>query len=504
MEQIVLTGHNLTAEQFYNVVYNKVGVSISPEAKSRLQKSRKLLNDLADSGQTIYGLNVGVGWNKDEAVEASHYAAYNRQLIYSHCVGLPPWASETDVRAAILTRLNTFLIGATGVSPEIPEFYAELLNHQIHPLIPQQGSVGQADLGLMSFVGLTILGEGQVYYKGEIADARFALQQEGIPPIPQLGPKDGLSIVSTNGMSLGQGMLVLKELEDILRAADLIYCCTLEALNGNIGPFCEHALKLKADEGSLGTGKSMRRHLVGSFLHEPDANRQLQDPLCFRNAVHIHGAAREMLEYTKRRILHAINASEDNPSLDLEEGCIISTSNYETLNWILGMESLGIAVSHIAQAVSQRIIRLANPVITGLPRFLAPDKVLGFATLQKTITAQSAKIRHLSNPASADTFSMAGAIEDKGTNAPYVVQRIRDMVDILREIMAIELMYAAQGQDFRLKEGKSLGKDTKTVHTNVRKLIGFLDEDRVLTHDIISLRDLIAAGGITKKSPGMM
>ena len=496
MEQIVLTGHSMTAEQFYNVVYKRAGVSISPEARNRLERSRKLLNDLADSGQVIYGLNVGVGWNKDKAISASHYAEFNRKLIYSHCVGLPPWASEIDVRAALLARLNTFLVGAAGVSPEIPMFYAALLNHQIHPLIPQQGSVGQADIGLMSFVGLTILGEGQVYYKGKLTDAKLALEQEGIAPLLQLGPKDGLSIVSTNGFSLGQGMLVLKEFQDLLRAADLIYCCTLEALNGSISPFSADALKLKTDEGSLETGAAMRRHLSGSFLHEPDANRPLQDPLCYRNVVHIHGAAREMLEYTKERMLRAINASEDNPGLDLEEGSVIVTSNYEPLNWVLGMESLALAVSHIAHAAGQRMIRLANPVLTGLPRFLAPSGTLGFATFQKTYTAQFAKIRHLSNPVSSDTLSMAGAIEDRGTNAPYVVGRLRKMLDILREMLAIELMHAAQGQDFRLKEGKQLGKETKTAHTNTRKILGFLDKDRVLTHDILALRDLIAADGL--------
>ena len=147
MEQIILTGRSLTAEQFYRVVFDKAQVSISPDAKQKLQDSRQLLFDLAESGVSIYGLNTGVGWNKDATVSAAQYADYNRKLILSHCAGLPPFARETEVRAALLARLNIFLLGATGISPEIPAFYAELLNHQIHPLIPEQGSVGQGTWG---------------------------------------------------------------------------------------------------------------------------------------------------------------------------------------------------------------------------------------------------------------------------------------------------------------------------------------------------------------------
>jgi len=496
MEQIILTGSTLTAEQFYRVVFEKAKVSISAQAQQRLIGSRHLLFDLTYSNTPIYGLNTGVGWNKDEAVPASHCAEYNRKLILSHCTGLPPYAREEDVRAALLTRLNILLLGATGISPEIPAFYADLLNHQIHPLIPEQGSVGQADLALMSFVGLTILGEGQVHYKGEIAEAKLALEKEGLTPLDALGARDGLAIVSTNGLSLGQGMLVLKELEDLLQTADLIFCCALEALNGNVCPFDEAVLQLKGDVGILETGATLRKYLAGSFLYKSDAKRHLQDPLCFRNIVHIHGAVREMLDYTKERVRRALNTGEDNPSLLLDEKRISPTANFEPLNWVLGMESLAIAISHMAHAAGHRVARLGNPAFTDLPRFLAPDGVLGFATIQKVCAAQFAKIRHLSAPASIDSFALAGEIEDKGTNAPYVVQRLREMLDVLRNILAIELMHAAQGQNFRLQAGKTLGKGTSAAYAKVREIVPFLDKDRVLTDDVVALHALLASGGL--------
>ena len=491
MEPIVLTGRTLTEKQFHQIVRDSTPVEIAPDAYKRLEESRKLLYALADSETRIYGLNVGVGWNKDAAVLAEHYEAYNRKLIYSHCVGLPPYAKEQDVRAALLARLNTLLQGATGVNPEIPKFYAELLNRKIHPLIPERGSVGQTDIGLMSFVGLTVLGEGQVYYRGEVTEAKAALEAEGLQAIMELGPKDGLSIVSTNALGLGQGILVLKEMEKLLDAADLIYCCALEALNGNMSPFDQRALRQKGDKGSIKTGITLRKYLVGSFLHRPDETRHLQDPLCFRDTVHIHGATRELIAYTKERLLRALNAGEDNPCLLPDEGRSIPTANYDPINWVLGLEGLATAIAHVAHAAGHRIVKLANPAFTGLPRFLAPDGALGFATLQKTYTASYAKIRHLANPASLDTFALAGQLEDKATNAPYVVHRLRDMLDALREMLAIELLHAAQGQDFRLEDSRTLGKHTGLAHKKVRQVVPFLEADRVLAHAVTALQDML-------------
>jgi len=503
MDTIVLTGNTLTALEFYSIVYEHKKVSISPEAFKRLEDGRKLLYSLAESGMSIYGLNVGVGWNKDTAVPPDYYPTYNRNLILSHCIGLPPYAAPLDVRAILLSRLNTMLVGSAGPDPAIPQFYLEMLNRDILPLIPQEGSVGQADIGLMSFIGLAIIGESEVYYKGEVTPSKVAFEKEGLTPVT-LGPKDGLSIVSSNGVGMGQGMLVLKEIDNIIKAADLIYCCSLEALNGNISPFNERALKLKGDTGAIETGAFLRENLAGSFLcsPDPDGKRPLQDPLCFRNVAHIHGAAREMLYFTRERLLRSINAGEDNPSLLVDEGTIIPTANFESINWVLGMEGLAVAMSHLSNAAGHRIIKLANPSFTGLPRFLTPGEgdgqVLGFATIQKAYTALNAKIRHLSTPASVDTYALAGEIEDKGTNSTYVVQRLRQIVDALRDILALELLHAAQGQDFRLEKGRKLGSKTAAAYAAVRKLVPFLDQDRVLTYDIVALGKLIRSDELTK------
>jgi len=305
-----------------------------------------------------------------------------------------------------------------------------------------------------------------------------------------------LSIVGTNGLGLGQGMLVLGELEEILAAANLSYACSLEALGGNMSPFDPKALGLKGGAGVLKIGACLRQLLDGSFLHEPDTGRPLQDPLCFRNAVHVHGAVWEMLEYTRERCVCALNAGEDNPSLVLEQRCVIPTANFDPINWVLGMEALAIAASHISHAAGHRMIKLANPAFTGLPRFLAPEGVLGLATAQKAYTALHAKVRHLSNPVSTDTFALAGEIEDKSTNAPYVVQKLREILECLWEVLAYEFLHAAQGQTYRITSGKTLGKGTARAYKKVREIAPFVNADRVLASDVAAIVRLLKSGAL--------
>ena len=152
MEKLLLTGNNLTIEKVVQVAKDFVPVEMSSETKERLTAGRQLVFDLVDADFPIYGFNVGVGWNKDRKVFKEFFAQYNANLIRSHSIGVPPYASIEDTRAVMLARLGTMLVGCTGVAPEIPEMYVQMLNKGIHPLIPERGSVGVGDIGLLSHI----------------------------------------------------------------------------------------------------------------------------------------------------------------------------------------------------------------------------------------------------------------------------------------------------------------------------------------------------------------
>lgn len=492
-ETIVLTGKDLTIDEVAKVARQGAKVTISQEAMERLEKGRQMVYDMANSDIPVYGFTRGVGENKDRMVVAKYYEEYNRNLILSHSLGVGPEAKEEDVRAILLARLNTLLVGCTGIQPAVATLYMDMLNYGIHPVIPERGSVGAADITCLSHVGLAMIGEGDVWYQGERMTGAEAFEKSGVKPIV-LGPKDGLGIVSSNALAAGEGAMVIKDVEELLDMADILYALTLEGFKGNVTPLDEATYRVRPFPGMAYSAERVRKYLEGSYLWLPGVTESLQDPLSLRGSCHIHGAVRDALEYVQRYLLIQLNASDDNPCLIMEENRIISCANYEPTTWVLGFEMLGTALSHLSRTACYRIIKLGTPKFTGLSRFLTPadGRVLGYATLQKTFTALDAEIRHLSNPATADFYSLAGDIEDHANNSPYVVQKTAKIVDNLRYILGIEAMHAAQAID--LRKATRLGKGTKAAYDVIRSEISFLDQDRNLSVDIKKAYNIIKSG----------
>lgn len=500
MSKIVLNGSNLTTEILNDIVYNSVEIEIDKNTMKRLEDARQLVFDLVDADFPIYGFNVGVGWNKDKKVFKEFFQQYNENLIKSHCIGVPPYASIADARSAMLARLNTMLVGCTGVGVDIPVGIMKMLNAGITPLIPERGSVGQGDIGLLSHIGLALIGEGEVYYNNEVRKSSEVFEELGMQPVV-LGPKDGLAIVSSNAFAAGIASLAIEEVNEFLEMANLVFSLSLEGFNGSPAPLDGRVHELRRYSGQKEVAAQVRKYIEGSFVYTFDPDKMVHDPLCYRNYAYIHGAVQEMIEYTTERLNTQLNVTEDNPCVLLEEKTIIPAANFEPLNWLLGIESIAISLSHVSQAMCNRIVKMANPEFTKLPRFLSPDvTVLGFATLQKAFTALDVEIRNLCMPSSMDTLSLAGDMEDRSTNGPYVIQKLRKITDNLKYILAFELYHAAQAMDYR--KGRTMGKATKELFDLVRLEVPFYDKDRNITADIETIYKLINSDkilNITKK-----
>lgn len=495
--KIMLTGNSLTIEQVAQVAYEGAKVEISQEAWKRVEDSRKLVFELADSGMPIYGFTTGVGWNKDKKVFKEFFKQYNNNLIYTHSLGVLPEASEAEVRAIMLARLNPLLVGATGIQPAIVKMYQDMLNCGVHPVIPERGSVGEGDITCLSHIGLTMIGEGEAYYKGEKMSAAKALKKAGLEPVT-LGPKDGLAIVSSNALSAGQGALVIKEIKDLINVADAIYALSLEGLNGNTSPLDSKTHEMRKFPGQSVSAKNIRIYLDGSYLWDIDRKpKALQDPLSYRGSAHIHGSLRDALEYVEKYLLLHMNTSDDNPCVVTEEGRMVHCSNFEVTTWVAGFEMLGIILSHVSKISCYRTIKLSTPDFTGLSRFLSPaNDVICYGTIQKVFTSLDSEIRHLSNNASSDYFAVAGDIEDHACNSPYVVRKTRKIVDNLTYILGIEAMHAAQAVD--LRKNPNLGKGSKAVYEAIRCEIPFYDKDRNISVDIKKAYDVIKSGKMLK------
>ncbi|MFC5542148.1 MAG: aromatic amino acid ammonia-lyase [Bacilli bacterium] len=480
---LVLDGKSLTIEEIVQVARNERKVAISDEALEKLKKGRKMVQQWIDNDAPVYGLNRGVGLNKDRLVEKERFSQYNRNLLLSHSIGVGPETTIEDVRAAMLARLNTLLVGCTGIQPEIAQMYETFLNCGITPVIPSRGTVGAADIGILSHIGLAMIGEGEVYYKGNRVPVMEAFKEEKLSPMI-LGPKDGLAIVSSNAYSAGMAAILLQDLDDFIEMADAIYSLSLEGLDGNLDPLDESVLKFRPFNGQMKSADRVRKFLRNSYLWNRKEKTSIQDPLSFRGGFTVHGAALDSLEYVKGLLTIQLNSSDDNPCLIVEEERIVHTANFEVITLVFALEMVGLALTHVSRNSCFRTIKLANPAFTNLTRFLSPDEeqVIAFSTIQKTFSALDAEIRHLSNPVVSDYFPLAGDIEDHATNSALVIQKLRKMLDNLYYIVGIEAIHAAQAVD--LRKGAKLGVGTGAVYEMIREQIPFLDKDRNLSIDI--------------------
>lgn len=493
MEKVILNGNDLSLEDVYDVAYNHKQVEIDEKALEKAAKARQILFDLAAKGHPVYGLNRGVGWNKDKEFDVDFFETYNRNLLNSHSLGVEPFSTDEEVRAMMLIRLNTALYGCTGISTEILEHYKDFLNKGIHPRVPRRGSIGEADITTMSHIGLSIIGEGEVSYKGEILSSMEAMQKEGMKPAV-LGPKDGLSIVSSNSQGAAYIAMLVKETEDLIKMSNLIYCLGMEGLNGVVQSLDESVNNLRKLKGQIKCAKECRDYLEGSYLNEPHDGRALQDSLSFRCSFAVNGSIYDALDYIKEFLKVQINSTDDNPCILTDENRVSVSANFEITSLVLGVEMLGIALCHLSKASCNRMIKLADPSFTKLTRFLTPNETntIAYGTIQKTFTYLDAENRMLANPSSMDCFALAGNIEDRASNAPLAADKVKKIIDNLRYIIGIEAIHAAQAVD--LRGNVKMGKATEIVYKAIRREIPFLDKDRNLSIDIKKSYELIKSG----------
>lgn len=511
LADVTLNGRDTTPEMIVRVAKGEK-VIVPPESLEKVSKAFDILLQGAREGQEIYGLTVGVGWNKDrkmvdakgeltpELLEASRH--FNEGLLRAHSVGVGPDTELDIVRATMAVRLNNILTGGPGVQKHVAETLLAFLNEQITPIMPSRGSVGQADMTLLSHVGLAMLGEGDVDYKGKRMPAAQALQAAKIEPLKPFG-KDGLAILSSNAYAAGLGALAIHDAEQMMASSEMVYALSLEGLNGNVSPLLDDVTALRPFPSYIGEAKKLRTLLSGSYLWQQDDKRILQDPLSYRTAPYLFGSMTDSIARTKALLQIQINSSDDNPGIALgvrpasdlpqakrgyvEGGAVLPTANFDPLPWVISFEELGIVLAHHATASSERTLKLNNPQHSKLPRYLAAGEAQhAFLVVEAPLMAIATESRALAQPTSFDSRPIAGGVEDVGTNAPLVVSRVRAQIDNSFTILGIELIQAAQAVDLRLAEhqDRPLSTATAAFKQSFRKKVAFLDKDRSLTHDI--------------------
>lgn len=483
MDIIRLDGRSLTLQELHDIAVHRKTVEISPDGLERAVQGRQVLFDMAAAGEPVYGLNRGVGWDKDKEFSQDFFEDFNRNLLHSHSVGMEPYNSVEEVRAIMTIRLNRALNGHTGISKEILELYKDYLNLGIHPRVPRRGSIGEGDIATLSHIGLAFIGEEMVEYEGRIENSKEVMERLGLP-LAILGPKDGLSILSSNAQGEGMVYMMTVKARQLIRLANRVGALCLEGLNGVVDPFTAVVNEVRHLKGQAACATEIRDALEGSYLYATHPDRPLQDPLCFRGMHAIHGAVYDGVFYIEDLLTRQINATDDNPCIIPEEGRTYGSANFETISLAVGVEMLAIALSHVSKASTYRMIKMMGPHFTGLTRQLTPEEVryIGFGTVQKATATLDTEIRHLANPSSMDFFPSEGDIEDHASNLPLVVSKVNDILDKLMYLFAIEIMHACQAID--LRGGPKLGVQTGELYRAYREVVPFYGADRNISQDI--------------------
>ncbi|HEY6447746.1 MAG TPA: histidine ammonia-lyase [Acidobacteriaceae bacterium] len=493
-EPLLLAGQPLTVEQIAEVALGGHLVALAPDALPAIRASRSVVDQLLASGGTAYGINTGFGKLSDVRIEPGQTRDLQHNLVRSHACGLGDPLPQEEVRAMLLLRANVLARGFSGVRPELIEGLIYLLNHRIHPVIPSRGSVGASgDLAPLAHLALALIGEGMVHQDGRVVPAAMALLKAGIAPLT-LEAKEGLALLNGTQAITAVGSLAVGRAARVTELADLAGAMTLEALKGTPTPFDERIHAIRPHPGQMAAAAHLRALLTDSEIRESHRHNdaRVQDAYCLRCMPQVHGAVRDALGQTRATIEIETGAATDNPLIFAAEGDILSGGNFHGAPLALVLDAAAIAMTTLMGITERRIDRLVNPDINeGLPPFLSktPGVSSGLMIAHVAAAALLNEAKVLAHPASADSVPTSGGKEDHVSMGMTAALKFRQIVENAERMLAIELLCAAQGLEYRLplQPARRVGAAVAVVRQYVRALA----EDRVLAPEMDALASAI-------------
>ncbi|MGB2697738.1 MAG: histidine ammonia-lyase, partial [Candidatus Zixiibacteriota bacterium] len=486
MKFVQIDGENLRLEDVEEVALRGAKVRISKKAIAKIKKCRKYVEEVIRCGETVYGLNTGVGKLCRVKIKADEIEKLQRNLILSHAISFGPIFSQEEIRAIMLLRANVLAKGNSGVRVKLVQTLVDMLNKGVHPMIPEKGSVGASgDLAPLAFIGLVMIGEGWAFYKDKLYSGKEALKKAGIKPLKLLA-KEGLAMINGTQVMTAVGVLTLLKAERLVDLADMSGALSAEAALCTPVAFDEKIQKVRKFKGQAESAKNLRNLMKNSQIREfHKACPKVQDPYSFRCMPQVHGAVRDSLSHVRNVLEIEINSATDNPLIFPEQGQVISGGNFHGEPVALAMDFLGIALSDLANMSERRTAALMDPDISDLPPFLMenPGVNSGFGIMQIAAAALVSENKILAHPASVDTVPTSINQEDHVSMGTIAARKAREIADNAESVLAIEFLSACQGIDFRapLKPGDGTGKIHRKIRTRVKKLI----EDRIMMGDIL-------------------
>ncbi len=506
-DNILLDGDSLGISDVHAVAVGRMPVALAPGARARMARTRAVVEDVIKRGGVAYGVTTGFGKLSDIAIPPERLAELQVNLVRSHAAGVGPLLPEREVRAMMLLRANVIAKGFSGARAVLVDLLTGMLNAGLHPPIPEQGSVGASgDLAPLAHLALAMIGEGKLLNGSRDGNAKEMLEEAALEPVV-LAPKEGLSLINGTQAHTAIAALACVDARRLWNVAHVAGAMSLEGVLGTPVAFDARIQEARGQIGQADSASLLRQLLEGSEIRESHrhGDSRVQDAYALRCMPQVHGPALDALRFAEGMISRELNAATDNP-LVLENGEMLSGGNFHGQAVALALDVMAIALTNLATIAERRIDRLVHPDFNqGLPPFLTSDAGVnsGFMMAQVTAAALASECKLLSHPASVDTIPTDGNKEDVVPMAMGAAWKLRRIVNNVRNILAIELMCAAQAIDYRapLKPGARL----VSAHATVRAFVPPLGRDRVLGGDIAQLAaaiemgafELLASGGTT-------
>ena len=495
---LVLDGGPLALDDVEAVARERREVTLAPAAVERLAAARAFVDRLAGGAEPIYGITTGVGKLKDVVIPPAERAALQRNLVLSHAGGVGPPLAETETRAVLLLLAASLARGASGVRPLVVETLLACLNRGLHPVVPEGGSVGSSgDLAPLAHVAACLIGEGEAWAGGRRVPAREALAASGLAPL-SLETKEGLALLNGTHLMAGLGTLSVLDAGRLARLADVAGAMSLEALMGTSAAFDPRIQALRPHPGQRTVAENLTRLTAASGIIESHRDcTRVQDAYSLRCMPQVHGSAREAIGFARGVLERELEAVTDNPLVFPADGAVLSGGNFHGEVLGLALDTLAIGLAQLAGISERRGDRLVNPLTNeGLPPFLARAGGVnsGYMIAQYTAAALVAELRALAHPASVDSIPTSGLQEDYNAMGAGAALKARRAVGLVRQVLAIELVLAAQALDLRAP--LTPGRGSRAARDAVRRRLPLLEGDRYLKADLDAALGLAEDGGV--------
>lgn len=479
------------------ILSGAVGLEINNEARSKIESSRSAVDSIVDKGKVVYGVNTGFGPLCNTIIPSADTRKLQDNILRSHSVGVGEPVPLEIVRLMLITKLHSLAQGYSGISYEVLERIIWHLNTGYLPYVPSQGSVGASgDLAPLAHLFLPLIGLGKVWNGREYVETESIFQKEGIRPIV-LGAKEGLALINGTQFIASYAVWGLHRFHNLLDAADIIGAMSIEGVLGSASPFDPALHQLRAFQGSIHVAHRLKTMLTDSEMVASHANcGRVQDPYSFRCMPQVHGASRNAWLHLKQLTEQEINSVTDNPVIFSAEKTI-SGGNFHGQLLALPLDYATLAAAELGSISDRRTYQLLEGDVEGLPKLLMRNTGInsGFMIPQYTSAALVSENKSLCFPASADSIPTSLGQEDHVSMGSISGRKFNRVLDNLENILAVELVCAAQAFDYRKPMKSSVILDA--CHELVRTKIDHAEEDRIFAEDIGIAREIIVSEELT-------